>query len=194
VNARNDANERFHGRTIPQIATELSKTPEDAAWDLVLEGDGRVMAIYHMMSESDIEHGLRYPWTSIGSDAGAALEAGEADVLGLPHPRSYGTFPRILARHVRERGVLTLEDAIRKMTSWPATRMRIPERGIVKEGFFADVVVFDLETIEDRATWTEPTLFPTGIDYVLVNGEIVVDKGRHTGAKPGRALRGAGAR
>jgi N-acyl-D-aspartate/D-glutamate deacylase len=194
VNARNPVNARYHNRTIPQIAAELRKSPEDAAWDLVLEGDGRVMAIYHMMSEADIDTGLRYPWTSIGSDAGAALEAGEADVLGLPHPRSYGTFPRILARHVRERGVLTLEDAIRKMTSWPATRMRIPERGIIKEGFYADVVIFDLDTIEDRATWTEPTLYPIGIDYVLVNGQVVVDHGRHTGAKPGRALKGGGVR
>ena len=110
------------------------------------QGSGRVMAIYHMMSEPDIETALRFPWTSIGSDAGAALPPGGQDPTGLPHPRAYGNFPRVIARYVRERGVLTLEEAIRKMTSWPATRMRLADRGAIREGCWADVVIFDYDT------------------------------------------------
>jgi N-acyl-D-aspartate/D-glutamate deacylase len=176
------------------IGAAWGKDPADAAWDLVAEGEGRVMAIYHMMSEEDVQWALRQPWVSIGSDAGAALDAGSPDVLGLPHPRSYGTFPRILARYVRDEGVLSLEEAIRKMTSWPATRMRLQGRGLLREGFWADVVIFDLDRIQDRATYEDPVLFPEGIDYVLVNGEVVVDEGRHTEARPGHVLYGPGAR
>jgi N-acyl-D-amino-acid deacylase len=193
VNARNPANARFEGRSIAEIATETGKRPEDAAWDLVREGQGRVMAIFHMMTEPDLELALVQPWVSIGSDAGAADAPGATDGLGLPHPRSYGTFPRILARYVRDRGTLTLEDAVRKMTSWPATRMRLMDRGLVREGMWADLVIFDLDRIDDRATYDEPTLFPTGIDLVVVNGVVVIDEdGRHTGTRPGRVLYGPG--
>ncbi|HSM04733.1 MAG TPA: D-aminoacylase [Longimicrobiales bacterium] len=192
VNARNPDNARFEGMNLAEIAAATGKDPADAAWDLVLEGDGRVMAIYHMMSETDVETALAFPWTSVGSDAGAALNAGEADVLGLPHPRSYGTFPRVLRRYVLEREVLTLEEAIRKMTSWPAARMGLADRGLLREGFWADLVVFDLDRIADRATYDEPTLFPEGVDHVLVNGEVVIRDGRHTGARPGVVLYGPG--
>jgi N-acyl-D-aspartate/D-glutamate deacylase len=152
------------------------------------------MAIYHMMGEPDIETALRFPWTSIGSDAGAALQVGAADELGLPHPRSYGNHARVISRYVRERKVLTLEDAVRKMTSWPATRMRLAGRGTIQVGNWADVTIFDLATIDDRATYDAPTRSPTGIEWVLVNGVVVMDHGRHTGAKPGKVLRGPGAR
>ena len=192
VNARNPENARFEGKTIAEIARETGKDPADAAWDIVAAGNGRVMAIYHMMSEQDIEQALQFPWVSIGSDAGAALRAGSADVLGLPHPRSYGTFPRVIARYVKERGVLTLPDAIRRMTSWPATRMRLHDRGVIRAGAWADVVVFDLDALADRATYDEPTLYPDGIEYVLVNGTVVIDRGRHTGARPGHVLYGPG--
>lgn len=190
VNARNDANAHLEGRSIADIAAERNVAPADAAWDLVLEGDGRVMAIYHMMSESDVETALRFPWTSIGSDAAAALEVGAPDVLGLPHPRSYGTFPRVIRRYVLDREVLTLEEAIRKMTSWPAMRMRLPERGLLREGFRADIVIFDLDGLRDQATYDDPTLFPTGIEWVLVNGVVTVRDGRHTGARAGDVLLG----
>src|SRR5690606_40501270 len=143
-------------------------------------------------SGQDIERALQFPGGGVGSEAGAALVPGSADVLGLPHPRSYGTFPRVIAHYVKERGVLTLPDAIRRMTSWPATRMRLADRGMIREGAWADVVVFDLETLADRATYDEPTLFPDGIDYVIVNGSVVVDHGRHTGARPGHVLYGPG--
>lgn len=192
VNARNSDNARFNGKTMTRIAKEWGKDPADAAFDLVAQGRGRVMAIYHMMGEQDIETALRFPWTSIGSDAGASLKAGEQDDLGLPHPRSYGNFPRLIARYVRERRVLTLEEAIRKMTSWPATRMRLSGRGLIKEGCWADVVIFDYDKIQDRATYEQPLLFPEGIDYVMVNGQIVMDHSKHTGARPGHVLYGPG--
>lgn len=191
VNARNDANARHEGKSIAKIAEELGADPADVAWDLVAQGSGRVMAIFHMMSEQDIEIALQFPWVSIGSDAGAAIGPGQPD-LGLPHPRSYGTFPRVIARYVRERGVLTLPDAIRRMTSWPATRMRLDDRGVIRVGSWADVVIFDFERLEDRATYEQPFLYPTGIEYVLVNGAVVVEQGRHTGARPGRVLYGPG--
>ncbi len=192
VNARSEANERYEGKTITEIAQETGRDPADAAWDIVAEGEGRVMAIYHMMSEADIEHALGFPWVSIGSDAGAALEPGSTDGLGLPHPRSYGTFPRVIAHYVKERGVLSLPEAISRMTSWPATRMRLDDRGVIREGMWADVVVFDLDRLADRATYDEPTLFPDGIEYVLVNGTVVIEDDRHTGARPGHVLYGPG--
>lgn len=193
VNARNDANARFEGSDLATIAREWGKEPADAAWDLVAQGNGRVMAIYHMMSEEDVQWALQLPWTSVGSDAGAALVAGGADQLGLPHPRSYGTFPRVLARYVRETGTLSLEEAVRKMTSWPATRMRLDRRGVIREGAWADITIFDLERVQDRATYDEPVLFPEGIEYVLVNGVVTIEPGgRHTGARAGQVLYGPG--
>lgn len=193
VNARNEENAQFEGMTIADIAEATGTDPADAAWDLVAEGQGRVMAIFHMMSEEDVQWALQRPWTSIGSDAGAALTPGVVDGLGLPHPRSYGTFPRILSRYVRETGTLTLEEAIRKMTSWPATRMGLARRGVLREGAWADITIFDLEAISDRATYEEPVLFPVGIEYVLVNGVVVIENGgTHTGARPGHVLYGPG--
>ncbi|MDG2240377.1 MAG: D-aminoacylase [Longimicrobiales bacterium] len=193
VNARNDENAHFEGKSITQIAQEWGKDPADAAWDLVAAGQGRVMAIYHMMSEEDVKWALQRPWTSIGSDAGAALTPGSADVLGLPHPRSYGTFPRVLGKYVRDEQVLTLAEAVRKMTSWPATRMRLDRRGVIREGAWADITIFDLDRVSDQATYDEPVLFPVGIEYVLVNGEVVIeDGGTHTGARPGHVLYGPG--
>jgi N-acyl-D-amino-acid deacylase len=192
VNARNPARAAWEGLDLAEIGRLAGQHPADAAWDLVLEGDGRVMAIFHMMSEADVEMALRFPWTSIGSDAAAAAGPGETDVLGLPHPRSYGTFPRVIRRYVLEREVLTLEDAVRKMTSWPAIRMRLPGRGLIREGFHADAVVLDLDRLADRASYEEPTLFPSGVDLVLVNGVIVIEEGRHTGARPGHVLYGPG--
>ena len=192
VNAQNPANAKYERKSIAAIAKETGRDPADVAWDIVAAGSGRVMAIYHMMGEQDIETALRFPWTSIGSDAGAALAAGTQDALGLPHPRSYGNHVRVISKYVKERRVLTLEEAVRKMTSWPATRMRLANRGVIKEGNWADVTVFDLATLSDNATYDEPTRSPTGIDWVLVNGVVVIDHGRHTGAKPGQVLRGPG--
>lgn len=192
ANAQNPENERFNGKSLTEIAKEWGKQPADAAFDLVAQGHGRVMAIYHMMSEQDIDTALRFPWTSIGSDSGAAAQSGANDAIGLPHPRAYGNFPRVIARYVREKKVLTLEEAVRKMTSWPATRYRLDHRGSIKEGLWADVVVFDYDKLQDRATYDQPTLSPEGIDYVLVNGQVVIDHGKHMGVRPGKVLYGPG--
>jgi len=192
ANARNADNQKFEGKSLAAIAKELGKDPADTAMDLLSQGQGRVMAIYHMMSEPDVETALRFPWTSIGSDAGAALAEGGQDPTGLTHPRAYGNFPRLIARYVRERGIITLEEAIRKMTSWPATRMRLAGRGAIREGLWADAVIFDYATLQDRATYEEPRLSPDGIDYVIVNGQITIDHGKHTGVRAGKVLYGPG--
>jgi N-acyl-D-aspartate/D-glutamate deacylase len=193
VNARNPENAKYEQKNITQIAREMKKQPADAAWDLVTQGHGRVMAIYHMMGEKDIETALRFPWTSIGSDAGAVAQIGQPDETGLPHPRSFGNFPRVIARYVKDRKVLTLPDAIRKMTGWPATRMRLANRGTIRVGNWADVTIFDYDKLQDSATYEKPMEFPTGIEWVLVNGVVTIDHGKHTGAKAGQALLGPGA-
>jgi N-acyl-D-aspartate/D-glutamate deacylase len=192
ANARNADNQRFEGKSLAAIAKEWGKDAPDAAMDLISQGQGRVMAIYHMMSEPDVETALRFKWTSIGSDSGAAATDGGQDPTGLTHPRAYGNFPRVIARYVRERGVLTLEDAVRKMTSWPATRMRLSGRGAIREGLWADAVIFDYATLQDRATYDDPRASPAGIDYVIVNGLITIDHGKHTGARAGKVLYGPG--
>lgn len=192
ANAQNPANAKYNDKSIAQIAKEMGKDPADAAFDLVAQGKGRVMALYYMMSEPDIEKALGFPWTSIGSDAGAAAKPGEDDDIGLPHPRAFGNAVRVIAHYVNERHVLTLPDAIRKMTSWPATRMRLANRGTITEGNWADVTIFDLATIHDRSTYGHPREYPSGIEWVLVNGVVTVDHGKHTGAKAGEVLYGPG--
>ena len=192
ANAQNKDNAKYEGKSLAVIAKEANKEPADAAFDLVAQGGGRVTAIYHMMSELDVVTALKFSWTSIGSDSGAALKLGQQDAIGLPHPRAYGNFPRLIARYVRDQHVLTLEQAIKKMTSWPATRYRLAGRGLIKEGCWADVVIFDYDKIQDRSTYEQPLLTPTGIDYVLVNGQLVIDHGNHTGSRPGRILYGPG--
>jgi N-acyl-D-aspartate/D-glutamate deacylase len=192
ANAHNPQNDKFNGKSISQIAKDLNTDPADVAFDFVAQGSGRVMALYYMMSEQDIETALRFPWTSIGSDAGAAAKLGAGDDLGLPHPRSYGNAVRVIARYVKERNVLSLEDAVRKMASWPATRYRLAGRGSIKEGNWADVTIFDLAALQDKSTYEHPTEFPTGIEWVLVNGTVTIDHGKHTGAKAGQVLYGPG--
>jgi N-acyl-D-amino-acid deacylase len=190
ANAFNPRYDRFKGQSFADIGRTLHEDPADAAWDIMLAAlPNRAMALYFMMSEGDIETALRQPWVSIGTDAAAVLKPGETDALGLPHPRAYGTFPRILAEYVREKHVLTLEDAVRKMTSWPASRMGLADRGVLREGLRADVVVFNAEKVLDTADWTHPTTTPVGIDAVIVNGAIALDHGTYTGAKSGRVLR-----
>lgn len=193
ANSYNKKYERFHNRSLAAIGKELGRDPADVAWDIVIEAQpNRAMALYFMMDEKDIETALKTPWVSLGSDASASEKLNATDALGLPHPRSYGNFPRLIAEYVRNRGVLTLPDAIRKLTSWPATRMRLFDRGAIRTGMWADLTVFDYDRIQDRATYQNPTATPEGVQYVLVNGQVVVSEGKHTGAKPGVALRNGG--
>jgi N-acyl-D-amino-acid deacylase len=192
MNAANPANAKYNGKTMTEVASVMGTDPADAAFDLVEQAQSRVMAVYHMMGEQDIKTALEFPWTSIGSDAGSSEIAGGDDALGLAHPRSYGNFPRVIARYVRDEHVLTLPEAIRKITSWPAERMRLNGRGVIRQGDWADVTIFNYDKLQDRSTYTQPDQYPTGIDYVLVNGQVVIDQGKHTGAKPGMVLYGPG--
>jgi N-acyl-D-amino-acid deacylase len=193
ANAFNPKYDRYRYKSLAYIGKELGQDPADVAWDIILRAQpNRAMALFFMMSEPDIEVALRWPWMSIGSDAGANEKEGQMDALGLPHPRSYGNFPRVIAEYVKKRNVLTLEDAVRKMTSWPAARMHLHDRGAIRQGLKADVTIFNYDLIQDTATYDNPMAYPVGIDYVLVNGQVVVDQGRHTGAKPGEVLYGLG--
>jgi N-acyl-D-amino-acid deacylase len=195
ANAFNPEYDRFRDKSIAYIGKQLGKGPADVAWDIVLAAQPkRARALYFMISEPDIETALRFPWTSIGSDAGASDGSANVDSLGVPHPRAYGNFPRVIAKYVRERHVITLEDAVRKMTSWPASRMGLFDRGAIREGMRADVTVFDYEKLKDTATYQNPMSYAEGVDYVLVNGQLVIDLGHHTGARPGSVLRGNGFR
>jgi N-acyl-D-amino-acid deacylase len=193
ANSGTPAYDTYRYTSLAEIGRQLGRDPADVAWDIVLRArPKRAMALFFMMDEKDIETALRFPWMSIGSDAGAAEKPGEMDAIGLPHPRAYGNFPRLIAEYVRKRKVLSLEEAVRKMTSWPATRMRLFDRGTLREGQWADITAFNYERIQDNATYENPVALPSGVDYVLVNGQVVVERGEHTGAKPGRVLRGPG--
>jgi len=140
------------------------------------------------MSEEDVKTVMRVPWVSIGSD-GSALNL---DYPGKPHPRSFGTNPRVLGKYRRDEKTLTLEDAIRKMASLPAQVLGLKDRGLIREGYWADLVVVDPDVVADTATYDDPKQYPKGIDYVLVNGAIVIDEGNHTGARPGKVIYGPG--
>jgi N-acyl-D-amino-acid deacylase len=179
--------ESLEGRTLHDWAVErgLPPTPETGA-ELVIEAvrRGGASAIYHVLDEGDVERIMRHPQTMIASD-GRLTRLGD----GHPHPRGYGTFPRVLARYVRERHVLTLEDAIYKMTGMPAATLRLADRGRILAGARADLTIFDADSVADRATFEEPHQYPVGIPYVIVNGTLAVDAGRFTGARAGRVLR-----
>lgn len=177
----------LEGKTLADWAEMrgLRPTPETGA-ELVIEAVrlGGASAIYHVLDEGDVERIMRHPQTMIASD-GRLTQPGE----GHPHPRWYGTFPRVLGRYVRERGVLTLEEAIRKMTSMPADRLGLEDRGRIAEGLVADLVIFDAEMVMDRSTFQMPHQYPDGIDYVVVNGAVTVDAGKFLDVRAGRALR-----
>jgi N-acyl-D-aspartate/D-glutamate deacylase len=185
------ANQKYVGMRLTDIAKARGDAdPADTALELMAEEGGRIAGIFHNQSEEDLERAMRRPWIAVGSD-GSAINL---DAAGSPHPRSYGTHARVLGHYVRERNVLTLEDAVRKMTSLPARILGLSDRGHLREGFGADVVVFDPARVRDTATYEKPKSYAEGVPYVLVNGVVVIDKGQHTGAKPGRALLGRGAK
>ena len=180
----------LEGKSLADILAERGEAATVAAGaDLVMEiiENGGARAIYHAMDEADVERIMQHPATAIGSDGGVSV-FGES----VPHPREYGTFARVLGRYVRERGVLTLEEAVRKMSGATAQRIGLRDRGLVREGFFADLAVFDPGRVIDRATFAEPHQYSEGVEYVLVNGTLVVDGGEPTGARPGRVLYGPG--
>jgi N-acyl-D-amino-acid deacylase len=184
-----EQNKKYVGKRLSEIATMMNKDWMDAAMDLILSERRRVETIYFMMSEDNVKLQLQQPWIKIGTDA-SGLDPERAK--DLAHPRSYGTFPRILGKYVRDESVMPIEDAVRKMTSAVARRLSIQDRGLLQEGMFADIAIFDARTIIDRATYEQPHQLSMGVRYVFVNGIAVVRDGKHTGALPGQIVRGPG--
>jgi len=168
----------------------MGKDPVDALCDLLISEEASVGAIYFSMSEPDVELAMKQPWVGIGSDGSAVSP--EMTFEGKPHPRFYGTFPRVLGVYVRERKVLTLPEAVHKVTGLSAKIVGLADRGLLKPGMAADITLFDPATVSDKATFENPAQYPVGIPYVIVNGVVVIDKGEHTGARPGRVLYGKG--
>jgi N-acyl-D-amino-acid deacylase len=191
VGLKDPADKSYEGLRLSEIATREHKAWPDALMDVVAREKAQVGAEFFIAGEKNLELQMRQPWLKFGTDA----DGSDPDSLHgqLGHPRGYGNYPRILGRYVREQHVLTLEDAIRKMTSAVAERLSIPDRGLLREGFYADVVVFDPTTIIDNATYVRPSVISTGVREVFVNGVEVVRDEKHTGAKPGRVVRGPGA-
>ncbi|HEY7095936.1 MAG TPA: D-aminoacylase [Terriglobales bacterium] len=181
----------LQGKRLSEVAKIGNKDPMDALFDLLIEDNAFTSVAVFGMSEPDVVLALQQPWVSIDNDSSGTSPEG---ILGQehPHPRAYGTFPRILRQYVREQKKLSLEDVIRKFTSLPAQRMRLTDRGVLKSGMWADIVVFDPETIRDRATFEKPNQLSEGMEFVLVNGVPVIDQGKMTGAKPGKVVRGPG--
>ena len=189
VSLQHERNRPFQGRRMSDLIAARGGEPADVLFDVLVEENGSVPAVFFHHSEADMQMILKQPWTSIGSD-GAAVNPGGPTGRSHPHPRYYGTFPRVLGRYVRELKVLTLPEAVQKMTSMNADKLGIRDRGRVREGMFADITIFDQDRVIDRATFEKPHQFPAGIKYVIVNGSVTVDDGRHTGALAGRVVYG----
>jgi N-acyl-D-amino-acid deacylase len=188
---RSEALKPLTGRTLAQVAAARGRSPEDTVLDLVLEDESRVGVVFFLMSEENVRRLIRLPWVSFGSDAGSRTPEG-VFLKSMAHPRAYGNFARLLGRYVREERLVTLEEAVRRLTSLPAENLGLDRRGRLAPGYFADVVVFDPATIADRATFEEPHQFAVGVKHVLVNGVPVLRDGVYTAARPGRALHGPG--
>jgi N-acyl-D-aspartate/D-glutamate deacylase len=185
---------RFEGRRMSEvIASFPAKKPMDVLFDTLIANGGSVPTVYFHHAEEDMRYALRQPFVSVGSD-GQAVKIGGPTAKGHPHPRYYGTFARVLGRYVRQEKLLTLEEAVRKMSSANTAKVRIYDRGLLRPGQWADVAVFDAERVIDHATYEKPHQYATGIEYVVVNGEVVLEGGRHTGARPGAILYGQGRR
>jgi len=184
---------QYTGKTVAQIAQQQNKDPLDALFDFVLADKGLSGALYFIASEDDLQTGLKQPWTSIGLDAGEMSLDG---ILFEPHshPRTFGSMPRFLGRYSRELHLVSLEQAVRKITSMPAQREHLTGRGLLKEGFFADITIFDADNIRDQATYADPAQLSQGVKYVFVNGQLAFENGHVTGATAGRPLLGQGVR
>jgi len=179
------------GKTLAEVAAMRGTSPVTTMMDLVVEDGSRVGAIYFLMSEENVKKKIAQPWMAFGSDAESMTPEG-VFLLSNPHPRAYGTFARLLGKYVRDEKVISLSEAIRRLTSFPAGNLKIQDRGALKAGYFADVVIFDPATIQDHATFAEPHQNATGVQHVVVNGEVVLADGEMTGARPGRFLKGPG--
>jgi N-acyl-D-amino-acid deacylase len=179
------------GKTLAEVAQMRGTSPEEAAMDLVAEDQGRVDAIYFIMSEDNVRRQLQLPWVSFGSDEGSFAPEG-VFLKSNPHPRAYGNVARLLGKYVREERLVPLEAAIHRLSGLPAANLKLDRRGALKPGHFADIVVFDPATVQDHATFEQPQQYATSVRDVFVNGTQVLSKGEHTGAKPGQVVRGPG--
>ncbi|MEI9921265.1 MAG: D-aminoacylase [Bacteroidota bacterium] len=186
-----DSLKKFTGKTLAEVAQIYKKSPEETAMDLVIADSTRVGTVYFMMSEDNIKRQIALPYVSFGSDAGSPTASG-IFLKSSDHPRAYGNFARLLAKYVRDEKVIPLEEAIRKLTSLPASNLKIKKRGTLAEGYYADVVIFDPATIQDHATFERPHQYSTGVRDVFVNGVQVLTEGNHTGARPGKFVKGPG--
>ena len=191
VGFKSEALKPLTGKTLTQVAAMRAKSPQETAMDLVIEDDSRVGTIYFLMSEENIRKQIKLPWVSFGSDAESPAPEGPF-LKSNTHPRAYGNVARLLGKYVRDEKLIPPEEAIRRLTSLPATNLRIQQRGLLKPGYFADVVIFDPAKIQDHATFEKPHQYSTGVVHVFVNGTQVLKDGEHTGAKPGRVVRGPG--
>jgi N-acyl-D-aspartate/D-glutamate deacylase len=191
VSLQNPRNTPFQGKRMSDLIEARGGDPAEVLFDVLLEEGGSVPTVFFHHSEQDMQLVLKQPWTSIGSD-GTAVNPEGATGRSHPHPRYYGTFPRVLGRYARDLAIITLPDAVRKMTSLNADKIGLKDRGRLKEGHWADVAVFNPATVTDKATFENPHQFPVGIEYVIVNGTVTVERGRHTGALAGRVLYGRG--
>jgi N-acyl-D-amino-acid deacylase len=187
IGFRSEALKPLTGKTLAEVARMRGVSPEEAAIDLVIEDASRVEAVYFLMSEENLRKQVALPWVSFGSDAGAPAPEG-VFLRSSTHPRAYGNFANLLGRYVRDENVLPLEEAIRRLTSLPAANLGIADRGALRAGQFADVVVFDPKTIAARATFDKPHQYAVGMRHVFVNGTQILRDGEHTGAKPGRVV------
>jgi N-acyl-D-amino-acid deacylase len=188
---KNDSLKYLTGKTLAEVARMRGKSPEETAMDLVIQDGSRVGAVYFLMSEGNVRRQLRLPWVSFGSD-GESLAPEGVFLKSRPHPRAYGNFARLLGRYVREEKVIPLEQAIHRLTALPAENLKLRRRGRLRPGYHADIVVFDPRTIQDHATFDNPHQYSTGVRDVFVNGVQVLRNGSHTGALPGRVVRGPG--
>ena len=191
VNFRNEALKPLTGKTLAEVVEMRGTSPENTIMDLIIEDGSRVGAVYFTQSEDIVRRAVALPWVSFNSDAGSLAPEG-VFLKSNPHPRAYGSFARVLAKYVREEQVITLQEAVRKLSGLPAKNLKLERRGELKQGYYADVVVFDPETVQDHATFVEPHQYATGMRHVFVNGEQVLKDGEHTGATPGRVVRGPG--
>jgi N-acyl-D-aspartate/D-glutamate deacylase len=192
VTLANPRYRQYAGQRMSEVITSTGKPALDVLFELLVENGGSVPTVFFHHSEDDMRYALAQPFVSIGSD-GSAVSVDGTVGPAHPHPRFYGTFPRVLGRYVRETGVLGLEDAVRKMTSANAAKVRQFDRGLLRPGLWADVTIFDPARVIDLATFEQPRQYATGIEYVIVNGTVVIDRGQHTHARPGRILLGPGA-
>ena len=191
IGFKNDSLRHYTGKTLTEVAKIHGKSPEETAMDLVIADGSRVGTVYFLMSEENVKKQIALPYMSFGSDAESSAPEG-VFLESSTHPRAYGNFSRVLGKYVRDEKVISMEEAIRKLTALPASNLKIKNRGSLAEGYFADIAIFNPETIQDHATFAEPHQLSTGMVHVLVNGEQVLKDGEHTGAKPGQVVRGPG--